>query len=45
MDEAAPSREMQARRDAWTYYQRNRNAWREAVGKAWHEALLPRAWS
>ena len=43
MDEAAPSREMQARRDAWTYYQRNRNAWREAVGKAWNEALLPRA--
>ena len=43
MDEAAPSREMQARRDAWTFYQRNKNAWREAAGKAWNEALLPRA--
>ncbi len=43
MDEAAPTREMQARRDAWTFYQRNKNAWRESVGKAWHEALLPRA--
>jgi len=43
MDEAASSREMQARRDAWTFYQRNKNAWREAAGKAWNEALLPRA--
>ncbi len=43
MDEAAPSREMQARRDAWTFYQRHKNAWREAAGKAWNEALLPRA--
>jgi len=43
MDEAVPSREMQARRDAWTFYQRNKNAWREAAGKAWNEALLPRA--
>ncbi len=43
MDEAAPSREMQARRDAWTFYQRNKSAWREATGKAWNEALLPRA--
>jgi hypothetical protein len=41
MDEAAPSREMQARRDAWTFYQRNKDAWREATNKAWNEALVP----
>jgi hypothetical protein len=41
MDEAAPSREMQARRDAWTFFQRNKNTWREATSKAWNEALVP----
>ncbi len=41
MDEAAPSREMQARRDAWTFYQRNRNTWRDATARAWQEALVP----
>ncbi|MEO8543516.1 MAG: DUF1631 family protein [Burkholderiaceae bacterium] len=41
MDEAAPSREMQARRDAWTFFQRHKNAWREATCKAWNEALVP----
>jgi len=41
MDEAAPSREMQARRDAWTFYQRNKDAWRDATARAWREALLP----
>ncbi len=41
MDEAAPSREMQARRDAWTFYQRNKDKWREATSNAWKEALVP----
>jgi hypothetical protein len=41
MDEAAPSREMQARRDAWTFFQRNKDTWREATSKAWNEALVP----
>ena len=41
MDEAASSREMQARRDAWTFYQRNKDAWRDATNKAWNEALVP----
>lgn len=43
MDEAAPSREMQARRDAWTFYQRHKLTWREATAKAWKEALVPPA--
>ncbi len=43
MDEAAPSREMQVRRDAWTFYQRHRHTWREATAKAWNEALVPPA--
>ncbi len=43
MDEAAPSREMQARRDAWTFYQRNKDKWREATSSAWKEALVPAA--
>jgi len=41
MDEAAPSREVQVRRDAWTFYQRNKTAWRDATCKAWNEALVP----
>jgi hypothetical protein len=41
MNEAAPSREMQLRRDAWTLYQRQKNAWREATLKAWQTALKP----
>jgi hypothetical protein len=41
MDEAAPSREMQARRDAWTFYQRNKNNWRDATSRAWQEAVEP----
>ncbi|MCW5630838.1 MAG: DUF1631 domain-containing protein [Rhodoferax sp.] len=43
MDEAAPSREMQARRDAWTFYQRNKDKWHEATARAWKEALVPPA--
>ncbi len=43
MDEAAPSREVQARRDAWTFYQRNRERWREATCKAWQDTLAPQA--
>ncbi len=42
MDEAAPSREMQVRRDAWTFYQRNKISWRDATARAWQEALAPR---
>lgn len=34
MDEVAPSREMQARRDAWTFYLRNKDKWREATANA-----------
>lgn len=41
MDEAAPSREMQARRDAWSFYQRHKDAWRQATSRAWQEALAP----
>ncbi len=42
LDEAGSSREMQARRDAWTFYQLNKDAWRKATANAWQEALLPR---
>ena len=41
MDEAAPSREMQARRDAWNFYQRHKDQWRDATASAWREALAP----
>ncbi len=41
MNEAAPSREMQSRRDAWTAYQRVRGAWLDGTVKAWQKALLP----
>lgn len=43
LDEAAPSREAQARRDAWAFFQRHKDAWREATARAWHEALTPPA--
>jgi hypothetical protein len=39
MNEAAPSREMQARRDAWTFYQRAKPVWQSAVLQAWQNAL------
>jgi hypothetical protein len=41
LDEAAPSREMQFRRDAWMAYQRSGNAWRDKTIQAWQNALLP----
>ncbi len=41
MNEAAPSREMQVRRDAWTIYQRARAVWLDGTMKAWQKALLP----
>ena len=41
MQEAAPSREMQSRRDAWTLYQSRRAAWLEGTLKEWQAALQP----
>ena len=41
MNEAAPSREIQNRRDAWTAYQREQSAWIERTQKAWQAALKP----
>ena len=40
MDQAAPSREAQARRDAWTFFQRNKTSWRDNTVRAWREALV-----
>lgn len=39
--EAAPSREMQARRDAWTFYQKSKLKWRDATIEGWKKALEP----
>lgn len=41
MDEAAPSREMQSRRDAWMSYQRNKTRWQDGTLRAWQESLAP----
>jgi len=41
MNEAAPSREMQSRRDAWTFYQSRRAAWVDGTLKEWQAALKP----
>ena len=41
LNEAAPSREMQARRDAWTLYQRTRVSWLDGTIALWQKALLP----
>ena len=43
VNEAASSREMQARRDAWTFFQRTRLAWRDATVQQWNAALEPPA--
>lgn len=43
MNEAAPSREMQSRRDAWTLYQSRQAAWVEATLTAWQTSLSPPA--
>jgi hypothetical protein len=40
MDEAAPSREKQLRRDAWMAYQKQKNRWYDGVVKAWQNALM-----
>lgn len=41
MDEAAPQREMQLRRDAWMQYQRVSRTWLRDTTDAWQAALLP----
>jgi hypothetical protein len=43
VNEAAPSREMQVRRDAWTFYQRAKTGWRDETVKGWQKALQPPA--
>ncbi len=43
VNEAASSREMQARRDAWTFFQRSKLAWRDATVEHWNTALEPPA--
>lgn len=41
MNEAASSREMQTRRDAWSYFQKARPAWLDGTLKVWQAALQP----
>ena len=41
VSEAAPSREMQVRRDAWTFFQRTRANWRDGTLRTWRQALNP----
>ena len=41
MNEAAPNREMQIRRDAWTAYQRARGPWLDGTVKAWQKSMAP----
>jgi hypothetical protein len=41
MGEAASSRDMQIRRDAWTFYQRTRTAWQDGTNNGWQKALQP----
>jgi len=40
MDEAAHSREMQLRRDAWMSFQQRKGQWQDATLKAWQAALV-----
>ncbi|MBT3068963.1 DUF1631 family protein [Rhodoferax sp. U11-2br] len=40
MDEAAPSREVQVRRDAWMAFQRQKTRWLDGTLSAWESALL-----
>jgi type III secretion system FlhB-like substrate exporter len=42
MNEAAPSREMQARRDTWMLFQGIKSVWQNAVLQAWQAALVPK---
>lgn len=41
INESAPSREMQSRRDAWTLYQGQRKNWLNGTLKQWQAALKP----
>ena len=41
INEAAPAREMQHRRDAWTAYLSRQTAWQQATITAWQTALQP----
>jgi hypothetical protein len=41
LDQAAPSREMQVRRDTWNYFQRNQTLWHDGTVRAWQAALKP----
>lgn len=41
MNEAAPAREMQHRRDAWTAYLSRRTVWQSGTLAAWQAALSP----
>lgn len=41
LDQAAPSREMQERRDTWNFYQRHNVLWHDATVRAWQAALKP----
>ena len=41
LDEAAPSREMQDRRDAWTLYRERRQAWVDGTLSDWETASTP----
>ena len=41
INEPAPSREMQSRRDAWTFYQSRRKNWLDGTLKQWQAALNP----
>ena len=41
LSESARAREAQARRDAWTFYQKARGPWLDGTVKAWQKALLP----
>lgn len=41
MNEAAPFRDMQTRRDAWTLFQRQRASWLEGIKTAWQRSLTP----
>jgi hypothetical protein len=40
MDEAAPSREKQTRRDAWMAFQKLKNQWHDGIIKDWQNALM-----
>ncbi len=41
VNEAASSREMQVRRDAWTFFQRAKGAWRDETVTGWKKATQP----